>query len=60
MRDNHRKSETPLARFQRQWRDTHLTYEAIAALYLPEGYAVEYRKSLSGVHSAARKLIQAP
>jgi len=35
-------------------------FEAIAKLYIPEGYTVEYRKSLSGRHWGDRKLIQAP
>ncbi len=34
--------------------------EGIAPLYIPEGYTVEYRKSLSGMHYGKRKLIQAP
>jgi hypothetical protein len=32
----------------------------IAMSYVPEGYTVEYRKSLSGRHYGMRKLIQAP
>lgn len=35
-------------------------YERIAVRYLPRGYAVEYRKSLSGRHFGDRRLIQAP
>lgn len=35
-------------------------FMAIAALCLPEGYTVEYRKSLSGCCFIKRKLIQAP
>jgi hypothetical protein len=35
-------------------------FEAIAKFYVPEGYTVEYRKSLSGTHWGQRKLIQAP
>jgi hypothetical protein len=35
-------------------------FEAIGKLYVPEGYTVEYRKSLSGRHWGSRKLIQAP
>jgi hypothetical protein len=34
--------------------------QAIAMRYVPEGYTVEYRKSLSGRHYGQRKLIQAP
>jgi hypothetical protein len=37
-----------------------VTYEGIAKRYLPRGYAVEYRKSLSGTHYGHRNLIQAP
>jgi hypothetical protein len=37
-----------------------LRYEGIAAMYVPEGYTVEYRKSLTGCHYGERKLIQAP
>src|SRR5262245_55504070 len=33
---------------------------AIAMQYVPEGYTVEYRKSLSGRHWGKRELIQAP
>jgi hypothetical protein len=35
-------------------------FTAIAMRYVPEGYTVEYRKSLSGRHWGTRKLIQAP
>lgn len=36
-------------------------FEAIAKLYVPPGYAVEYRKSLTGVHfGPPRLLIKAP
>jgi len=35
-------------------------FTAIAMSYVPEGYTIEYRKSLSGRHYGARKLIQAP
>jgi hypothetical protein len=35
-------------------------FAAIAAQYVPEGYTVEYRNSLSGAHWGTRKLIQAP
>jgi hypothetical protein len=35
-------------------------YMSIALTYLPDGYTVEYRKSLSGVHNGKRKLIKAP
>jgi hypothetical protein len=35
-------------------------FTAIAMSYVPEGYTVEYRKSLSGRHYGKRKLIQAP
>lgn len=35
-------------------------YETIAMRYLPHGYRVEYRKSLSGRHYGVRKLIKAP
>lgn len=35
-------------------------FETIAARYVPEGYTVEYRKSLTGVHYGSKKLIQAP
>lgn len=34
--------------------------EQIAMKYVPEGYRVEYRKSLSGRHFGKQKLIQAP
>lgn len=34
--------------------------EAIAMKYVPEGYKVEYRKSLSGRHYGKQMLIQAP
>jgi hypothetical protein len=54
------KSETPLQRFRRKWHQTHLSCEEVAELYVPEGYTIEYRKSLSGVHIGARKLIKAP
>ena len=33
-------------------------YEGIAKRYLPHGYTVEYRKSLSGRHYGERKLIR--
>jgi hypothetical protein len=35
-------------------------YTAIALQYVPEGYRVEYRKSLSGCHWGDKKLIEAP
>jgi hypothetical protein len=35
-------------------------FMAIAMRYVPEGYRVEYRKSLSGSHYGESKLIQAP
>jgi hypothetical protein len=35
-------------------------YETIAKKYLPRGYTVEYRKSLSGRHYGRRNLIKAP
>jgi RES domain-containing protein len=35
-------------------------FKAVAMLYVPEGYTVEYRKSLTGTHYGGRKLIQAP
>jgi hypothetical protein len=35
-------------------------FQAIAMQYVPDGYTVEYRKSLSGRHYGKRKLIQAP
>jgi hypothetical protein len=35
-------------------------FAAIAAQYVPEGYTIEYRKSLTGRHFGTRKLIQAP
>lgn len=35
-------------------------FTAIAMRYVPEGYTIEYRKSLSGRHFGQRKLIQAP
>jgi len=35
-------------------------FTAIAMLYVPEGYTIEYRKSLSGRHSASAKRISAP
>jgi hypothetical protein len=35
-------------------------FTAIAMQYVPEGYRVEYRKSLSGSHWGKSKLIQAP
>jgi hypothetical protein len=35
-------------------------FQAIAMQHVPEGYTVEYRKSLSGAHYGTRKLIQAP
>jgi hypothetical protein len=35
-------------------------FEHIGHLYVPEGYTVKYRKSLSGRHYGKRKLIQAP
>lgn len=35
-------------------------FMAIAERYTPEGYTIEYRKSLSGRHFGKRKLIQAP
>jgi transposase len=35
-------------------------YTAIGLSYVPDGYTVEYRKSLSGKHYGQRKLIQAP
>lgn len=35
-------------------------FEAVGNLYVPQGYTVEYRKSLSGRHWGSRKLIQAP
>lgn len=35
-------------------------FTAIAMQYVPEGYTVEYRKSLSGRHFGKRMLIQAP
>jgi hypothetical protein len=35
-------------------------YEQIALKYLPHGYTVEYRKSLSGMHYGERNLIKAP
>lgn len=35
-------------------------FEAIAALYLPEGWTVNYRKSLSGRCYGSRKHIDAP
>lgn len=34
--------------------------QAIASQYVPKGYVIEYRKSLSGRHYGTRKLIQAP
>jgi hypothetical protein len=54
-----KKSEAPLEGFQRRWRKTHLSYETIAALHVPEGWTVEYHKSLSGWASPQRKLIKA-
>jgi hypothetical protein len=35
-------------------------FTAIAMQYVPEGYTIEYCKSLSGGHCGARKLIVAP
>ncbi|SRR6266566_7328961 len=35
-------------------------FMAIVMQYVPEGYTIEYRKSLSGRHWVKRKLIQAP
>jgi hypothetical protein len=35
-------------------------FEAIAASYIPPGYAIEYRKSLSGKHYGHSKRISAP
>jgi hypothetical protein len=35
-------------------------FQAIAMQYVPDGYTVQYRKSLSGRHYGKRKLIQAP
>jgi hypothetical protein len=35
-------------------------FETIATQYVPEGYTVEFRKSLSGRHYRNKKLIQAP
>jgi hypothetical protein len=35
-------------------------YEGIAMRYLPKGYTVEYRKSLTGMHYGNRKLIKTP
>lgn len=35
-------------------------FTAIAMRYVPEGYTVEWRKSLSGRHYGGAKLIQAP
>lgn len=37
-----------------------MTFEQIAAKYLPKGYTVRYRKALSGRHYSARMLIEAP
>ena len=37
-----------------------LAIDDIALRYLPHGYKVEYRKSLSGMHYGNRKLIKAP
>jgi hypothetical protein len=35
-------------------------FTAIAMRYVPEGYTIEYCKSLSGGHCGSRKLIRAP
>ncbi|PWT80382.1 MAG: hypothetical protein C5B58_11810 [Acidobacteria bacterium] len=35
-------------------------FEAVAMLYVPVGYTIKYRKSLSGRHWGQRKLIEAP
>ena len=35
-------------------------YTAITLSYVPEGYRVEYRRSLSGMHYGKAKLIKAP
>jgi hypothetical protein len=35
-------------------------FKAIAANYVPEGYTIEYRKNLSGLHYGQRKHICAP
>jgi hypothetical protein len=35
-------------------------FTAIAMQYVPEGYTIEYRKSLSGRHYSGKRLIQAP
>lgn len=35
-------------------------FTAIALKYVPDGYTIEYRKSLSGRHFGMQKLIQAP
>lgn len=40
--------------------DLAIKLESIAIKYVPEGYRVEYRKSLSGRHYGKQKLIQAP
>src|SRR4029077_2382287 len=45
---------------QRARKEAAARYEAIGMRYFPEGYTLEYRKSLSGMHYGQSKRIIAP
>lgn len=45
---------------QRARKEAAARYEAIAMSYFPQGYTLEYRKSLSGLHYGQSKRIIAP
>jgi hypothetical protein len=53
---------TPLSaeQLQQARKEAAARFEAIAMKYVPEGYTISYRKSLSGRHSGRKKLLQVP